>query len=71
MSRFDKPTRRRLAQRLVGWHRAGFEVAGAGNGLRRPYTGTKLETADTANGSPSAACNLEALVVEILETVSE
>ena len=26
-------------------------MAGAGNGLRRTYTGTKLETADTAKGS--------------------
>ena len=35
----------------AGSRRAGFEVAGAGNGLRRTYTGTKLETADTAKGS--------------------
>ena len=26
-------------------------MAGAGNGLRQTYTGTKLETADTAKGS--------------------
>src|SRR5512132_1711284 len=45
---------KRTGKRRTGNPFAPFEVAGLETGLRQTYTGTKLETADTAKGAYGA-----------------